>query len=137
MIIPPFNNKGKELWIETSSESGIGISNTHTDPAIVEAKKKMLEFWFSPEGYKIEQNARGCIPCIDNAIDVELLPDVKDLLPTLNQSKSITMNYAAFSSKAFEVLVSGLQELYIGSTTPEKFAKNLTDAIKKYPKKVN
>lgn len=135
-FFPPFNRKGvTELWVENSPESAIGASTTNSAPEYVDAKTKFLEFWFGPEGYQIEQNARGNIPSIDNAQNVKIMEDIKNLIPVLNSSNAIPFNCNALSSQAIDVLTSGLQEMYIGATTPEVLAKKITEAIKKYPKK--
>jgi ABC-type glycerol-3-phosphate transport system substrate-binding protein len=135
-FFPPFNKKGTtDNWIINCPESAIGASTTHDTPECNDAKIKFLEFWFSPEGYQIEQNARGNIPSIDNAKDVKILSDIKELLPVINKSSAIPFAGNSMSSQAFDIFISGCQELFIDAVTPEALAKKVSDAAAKYPKK--
>ena len=133
-IFPPFGKKGAEQWVVNSPESAIGASNTHTTPEYVDAKKKFLEFWFSPEGYQFMQNARGNIPSIDNAINVKIMPDIQALLPTLGKNPSIPFLMNTYSSAASDVFISTLSGVFIGSTKPEDAARKISAAILANPK---
>lgn len=133
-IFPPFGKKGAVQWVVNSPESAIGASNTHTAPEYVDAKKKFLEFWFSPEGYQLMQNARGNIPSIDNAINVKIMPDIQALLPVLGKNPSIPFLMNTYSTAASDVFISTLSGIFIGSTAPETAAKKITEAIRANPK---
>jgi raffinose/stachyose/melibiose transport system substrate-binding protein len=133
-IFPPFGKKGAEQWVVNSPESAIGASNTHTTPEYVDAKKKFLEFWFSPEGYQYMQNARGNIPSIDNAINVKIMPDIQALLPILGKNPSIPFLMNTYSSAASDVFISTLSGVFIGSTKPEDAARKISAAILANPK---
>ena len=133
-FFPPFGKKGAEQWIVNSPESGIGASMTHDTPEYNDAKAKLLEFWYSPEGYQFMQNARGNIPSIDNLENVKIMEDIKALLPIMAKANSIPFLMNTYSTAATDVFIPALSGLFIGSNKPADVAKKVSEAIKANPK---
>lgn len=118
MVLPPFNDAGKDLWLSATPESAFGMSEVD-DPNVAEARDLFFNWLFQPENFKYIQNARGTIPVLTNmTAEQTVLPEAVALFSEETKT-AITF---AMSFNNVTATVNGdvqivLSDLFTGNVT--------------------
>ena len=118
MIVPPFNDAGKTVWLSATPESAFGLSKVD-DPAIAEARDLFYNWLFKPENFKWIQNARGTLPVLTNmTADQIVLPDAVKVFSTATQSATtFSMSFNNVTETVNTDIQVALSDLFSGNAT--------------------
>ena len=116
----PFNQPGKQVWATVSPEDGFCLSLDGTE-AEQEAAQIFFDWLFTPENFKLVQNARGTVPVMDNMTDdqIVLSDQIKSCVPALNAAPFITMGFNLFTAEFKEAGYTAMKDYLSGNITAE------------------
>lgn len=116
----PFNEPGKQVWATVSPEDGFCLSLDGTE-AEQEAAEIFFDWLFTPENFKLVQNARGTVPVMDNMTDdqIVLSDQIKSCVPALNAAPFVTMGFNLFTSECREACYTAMKDLLSGNATAD------------------
>ena len=131
--LPPFNDAGKQVWATVSPEDGFCLSTDGTE-AEQEAAQIFFDWLFTPENFKMVQNARGTVPVMDNLTeDMLVLSDqIKSCVPVLNSAPFVTMMFNLWTPEFKEMEVTAMKDLLGGNATAEDAVKTIWEAEQQY-----
>lgn len=130
--LPPFNAAGEPTWISVSPETPIGMSGVDRGEAHNEARLMLFEYIWKPENYKILQNARGCVPVIDNMNPDDVVLDVciSELMDEANSAPTIPMGGGKlFTSEWQNEMRVALRDCYSGNISAAEALSIMTAAF--------
>lgn len=131
--LPPFNDPGKQVWATVSPEDGFCLSTDGTE-AEQEAAQIFFDWLFTPENFKMVQNARGTVPVMDNLTeDMLVLSDqIKSCVPVLNSAPFVTMMFNLWTPDFKEMEVTAMRDLLGGNITAEEAVATIWSAEQQY-----
>lgn len=136
--LPPFNAAGEDARMSVTFETPIGFSAVDGGEAHNEARLALYEFIFKPENYQILQNARGCIPVLDNmtADQIKLDECITAIIDTANTAQTIPYGGGGVLDAEFknEARVS-LREAFSGNISAAEAEAQMKESIEKHNKK--
>lgn len=120
MIVPPFNDAGKKVWLSATPESAFGLSKVD-DPNVAEARDLFYNWLFKPENFKWIQNARGTLPVLTNmTADQVKLPDAVKVFSTATQSaNTFSMSFNNVTETVNKDVQRVLGDLFSGNKGAE------------------
>jgi len=118
MIVPPFNDPGKKVWLAATPESAIGVSKVD-DPGLAEARDIFFEWLYRPENFKWIQTARGTLPVLANmTADQVVLPDaVKVFSAATQDATTFSMSFNNVTETVNLDIQTALADLFSGNAT--------------------
>lgn len=116
MIVPPFNDAGKKVWLSATPESAFGLSKVE-DKNVAEARDLFYNWLFKPENFKWIQNARGTLPVLtDMTADQVKLPDAVKVFSTATQSaNTFSMSFNNVTETVNRDVQRALGDLFSGN----------------------
>lgn len=129
--LPPFNAVGEECWISVSPESVIGMSGVDEGEAHNEARVMFYEYLWEPENYAILQNARGCVPVLDNmsADLIQLDAAIAAIVPDVSAAPYVSMGFNSWSAEFSSVACTALNDVYAGNSTADAAANTMWSTL--------
>lgn len=130
--LPPFNAPGEPTWISVSPETPIGMSGVDRGEAHNEARLMLFEYIWAPENYKILQNARGCVPVIDNMDPADVILDdcINELMDEANAAPTIPMEDSTiFTAEWSSEMRVALRDCYSGNISAADALAALTTSL--------
>jgi ABC-type glycerol-3-phosphate transport system substrate-binding protein len=116
MIVPPFNNAGKKVWLSATPESAFGLSKVE-DKNVAEARDLFYNWLFKPENFKWIQNARGTLPVLTDMTAAQVkLPDAVKVFSTATQSaNTFSMSFNNVTETVNNDVQRALGDLFSGN----------------------
>ncbi|NLJ40734.1 MAG: carbohydrate ABC transporter substrate-binding protein [Clostridiales bacterium] len=126
MVLIPFNDPGKPLWLAATPESSFGVSKVD-DPDLEEARDLFFNWIFQPENFKYIQNARGTIPVLTTMTSEHtvLPPAVAEFSEETKNATAFAMSFNNITSTVNNDVQTLLNDLYSGNKKADDTVKEI------------
>lgn len=130
--LPPFNAAGEDAWISVSPESTFAMSAIDEGEAHNAARVDFYDYIFTPENYKILQNARGVVPVLDNMTSDQIVLDdcIAAIVNDVATAGCVKMGFNLWHPEFESVACTALNDAYSGASTAEESVKVIADQLK-------
>ena len=118
----PANDDPDSTFIPAAAGAGYGVNanSNNKDLAL-----RFISFVMSPEGMSVFNEAQGSLPALpDTGFDVD--PSLSELIEYINSGRTVPfMDQLWPNAKVQQTMLSGLQEIFSGQTTPEQLLADM------------